>query len=1100
MSRKTHSQSRRASLTSFDSLVQSYLSKLQVEYEKAQSTGESTPELSYRPVLDSFFAALTQSIDVEIDRTFEPRKQAAAGRPDWRFHNNRHFGLYGYVEAKGLDTSLGIKAAQHKTQLEKYLKLGANVVLTDGIEFIFHYASGDKKKISLTDKPLAKTNWGHLKINPLIEVDFRKFFSVAGSRTVTEDGLVKEVAKRAVEMASSVKELSTLSPGEGFDATEEHAIRALTELKSLLESHHDPQINKSEIFSDFVAQVLAFGLLYAHRMVADELDTPLERYRKIKKFWTDSAYEGFTGRLRPFRAIVESLGDELKATARLGIWYQDCLQLLAHVKLERQQRSSPEYHALYETFLNAFSPDVKFDFGTYITPTELSGYTVALVKSVVEEELADINLYASENRFIDPCCGTGTFLEQVIEQANDRDDLPITTGLEILPAPYALTHLRLAMLWTKKKLPRNIEILLTNTLSDELEKSQSGATNLIIKEQNVARKRSRRPLTLVIGNPPSSEKYAHATGENFEIINELIEDFRPPEEKRRDRQNTQKQLNNPFVKFLRWSCSKLAGTRPGILALVLPASFGGKETYKYARKWIAGNFVKVWILHFDSDLRTGAGTSNIFLSQQGRLLLIGIAKHKKSNEEFSLSYGSIADLSRSDKLKWLQTEKKNKKRLAFYTPVSLDDTYYRFLPSEAYDEKSYTRFWALHSTSATPKESECFIFHRHCSGIKLAPSSLFVHAHKPKLLRRSRDIDERSNLSPSAILEKWYKGQDKPPANEKFTLGVRKAFTQAVNHFGSEVTRYSYRPFLNPFALLSPDVLDELGKLKNTGTRPRPELRAAYKNSSTIGFGVAPDTEDLGEELHRFVSFCWYPPDNDLCKRGNSQIYCNLFPEYKKRKKWNNQPLSNINSHLLTKLSRLTKESTERTSERVVFYAYAILCSGVFLEKFRGALYRSKDSDASPRIPISADRKVFLQIAQFGEELANLEKADVTLRKSKVSTRRLKLFKSDFKLTSHSTDEVSETIKLCENGEVKISIGAVPRCVLNFQVAGYNVIGQWLKFYSNAYTRADFTKADFADFLWLLDRIEQQNAILKNIDSVVAELLKAGKPLILGDG
>jgi hypothetical protein len=628
----------RDGVSSFESLARAYLSTLQKEYEKALATGESTPELSYRPVLNEFFNNLAIAINPEVEVIFEPRQQAQAGRPDWRFYNAKDYGLYGYVEAKGLDIQAAIRSAHYNAQIQKYLKLGAKLVVTDGVEFIFFDPSGARKQLSLIKKPITSGNWAGLSYDARIETSFREFFAASGSRVVSEEGLIREVAIRAAQMSESVRELASLSVGEGFNAAEERTIAALHDLKNLLETHHDPALNRPDVFADFVAQVLAFGLLYAHRVVDDYSDSPHERRTKIENFWNAGSYEAFTGRLRPFRAIIEILRNELASAGRLGVWYQDCLLLLAHIKLQNQQRSAPDYHVLYQSFLNAFDPRVKFDFGAYVTPSELTSYAVRLTQVLIHSQMDGVSLYAENNKIIDPCCGTATFLEHLLKFSDDLNHLPFITGFEILPAPYALAHYRLSMLWSDKRLPSKVEIVLTNTLSDELERNiaHDNQKNLVKSEQDVARNLSRPPLTLVIGNPPSSDSYTHADGEFFNIINRLVDDFRPPKAKRTGRQNTQKQLQNPFIKFLRWASAKLEKSHPGVLAFVLPASFADKETYKYARKWIAERFPLLWVLDLDEDLRTGSGASSLFYTQQGRLLLIALTAPEIQPEKAKL--------------------------------------------------------------------------------------------------------------------------------------------------------------------------------------------------------------------------------------------------------------------------------------------------------------------------------------------------------------------------------------------------------------------------------------------------------------------------------
>lgn len=117
---------------------------------------------------------------------------------------------------------------------------------------------------------------------------------------------------------------------------------------------------------------------------------------------------------------------------------------------------------------------------------------------------------------------------------------------------------------------------------------------------------------LVIGNPPCSDTLRENISDDFSIINDLMEDFRPPAEMRKGRQNIQKQVNNPFMQFLRWSSKKLLDCRNhSVLALVIPLSFLEAESYKYARKYLCENFSNVWAAAIDADARTGAGTRSL---------------------------------------------------------------------------------------------------------------------------------------------------------------------------------------------------------------------------------------------------------------------------------------------------------------------------------------------------------------------------------------------------------------------------------------------------------------------------------------------------------
>ena len=59
-----------------------------------------------------------------------------------------------------------------------------------------------------------------------------------------------------------------------------------------------------------------------------------------------------------------------------------------------------------------------------------------------------------------------------------------------------------------------------------------------------------------------------------------------------------------------------------------------------------------------------------------------------------------------------------------------------------------------------------------------------------------------------------------------------------------------------------------------------------------------------------------------------------------------------------------------------MFYIYAVLCSQVYLDEFEGALFTVNQSDKRARVPVVADKDIFLKIARIGEKIAELEKVN----------------------------------------------------------------------------------------------------------------------------
>lgn len=613
----------------YEEVVRQYLDDLYDYVQTAWTTKETTPELSYRPVLDRFLRDVASLYTPDIDIIFEPKRQGQSGRPDWRLYNKNDLGLYGFVEAKALDPENPINVEPYMKQVNKYLDIGQGVVLTDGIEFIFFEPASPYKsnRYSLVEKPLLKRIGRKNVVNLLMDSRLREFFRESGFRYSSEEQLIHDMAIRAKGLSACIFSLTDAPLDSGFNEEENRTIEILHDVQSTLQLHHDPVLEHPKVFADFVSQVLVFGLLYAHRVVAGELGQPKDRYTAIRRFWSDTVYASYTNKLIPFKALVEMLETELspdeESVSQLRCWYDDTRRLLAHVKLHDIQRSDPDYHTLYEKFLIEFDPQTRFDFGAFYTPRELASFMVGMVKAVIDTFFQGRHLYEDGNKVIDPCCGTGTFIEQLIKYADNQASMHLV-GFEILPAPYALAHYRMVMLDMPGPSNHIIDIFLTNTLSNELAEGDEDSPHSVLRNEVLrAHECAKPPIVLAIGNPPSSDSFGpHTTGPNFSGIDLLLNDFRPERTERRKRQNTQKQVRNDFMKFLRWSANKVLASDMGVLAMVLPSTFALHPTYSHARKWLTQHFAEFWILDIDSDLRTGVRSSSLFNTQQGRMMLV----------------------------------------------------------------------------------------------------------------------------------------------------------------------------------------------------------------------------------------------------------------------------------------------------------------------------------------------------------------------------------------------------------------------------------------------------------------------------------------------
>ena len=116
----------------------------------------------------------------------------------------------------------------------------------------------------------------------------------------------------------------------------------------------------------------------------------------------------------------------------------------------------------YEPFLEAFDPELRKQLGVWYTPTEVVRYMVARVDKTLRDDLGIPEGLAAENVYVlDPCCGTGAYLAEVLRRiaANlegqglgalsgarvKRAATERVFGFEIMPAPFVIAHLQVGL-------------------------------------------------------------------------------------------------------------------------------------------------------------------------------------------------------------------------------------------------------------------------------------------------------------------------------------------------------------------------------------------------------------------------------------------------------------------------------------------------------------------------------------------------------------------------------------------------------------------------------------------------------------------------------
>jgi hypothetical protein len=1056
-------------VTGTSQLAKRYLRDFQQRVADLIAQGIRNLELPTRPLVTAFLESLVNAIRPGTIVHHESHV-GPANRPDWRLEDPTTFGIYAYADHKGLVLQgAPVLDERERRQIQRYLDLGRPVFIFDGVDFLFYTDSIEHpERLSLVEKPLKidGADWSKLPINPLVEVRLRALLEKPGFKKWTETELIQQLALRANILSESIAELLDAPIGSGQNEAEQKLMTALHELHELARQNHDPTLTDRHSCANFIAQVLVFGLFYAHVTAPAAAGSPEARREHISGFWTSGAARELARKLRPFQTIVDILGESLVVGNELSDWYKDVVTVLAHAEYMGSTVLSPtDFHTLFERFFEAFDKQQKFDRGVFFTPKLLTDWMVKVTDHLLRSHFGG-DMATVVDKLIDPCCGTGGFLEAAVSLVGDVDRSPHFIGFEILPAPYALAHYRLSRIGTEWINPPEVSIMLTDTLSDWLVKPPEEGGDGFSEELAEASALARPPVRVVIGNPPSTPLRLSQAPRT--IIEAMIEDFRPPPEERRTRQNIQKGLSNEAFRFLRWSANEVLASGTGIMTLLLPDALAIHATLSFARKWLIDSFDTIYVLKLDSDQRTGQAIGQpIFDVLQGRLALIAV---RRSSEDDSRGPGEVllmdlSDSSRSKKEQFLNTDSPE---MSGFERLSVSGPRWQFGESKSDPSELWVSCWPLLTLN-----SGVGVFGSKCSAIKLAPSSLLFHTDKFLLQRRSGAVSARSGSSwtntVDKLLDDWWRGQAKPPRPTKFSDAVRKAVGEAAKT-ATAIRPYNFRPFVDGFVLESDEVFQALSETPGGGTRARPEIRAAFSQGA-FGIAVAAAPVDIGAHLTRFASFCWELPDNDIVARGNAFVYCDKFPEEKRGSDWDSSVRPNLSNAFLGFFS---------DTQAALFYAYAILSCEAYLHTFESHLYQPSDPNNPPRIPLLADVEARARIVELGRQAAECERSDFQAQSIGLETQWPEGLE-ELLVTRSNVDADAGSVTLFNSEGKAIQVAGIPEGILSLRISGHDVIDKWLRERKYPYLRRAFRQSDLDLLLNLIARIYHQIGLLEEV-------------------
>jgi predicted helicase len=301
----------------------------------------------------------------------------------------------------------------------------------------------------------------------------------------------------------------------------------------------------------------------------------------------------------------------------------DVVRILAQVAQARHSED-PAAH-LFEMMLAQSAGDTRRRRGVYFTPQPLVRFIVHSVDAVLRDDFDiehGLNCSSSALNIVDPACGTGVFLTEVLRQRKLPDQRLV--GIDVMPACCAAVRLILA--------DRPPTVHCANALQDV-----ALSESVLLKQPGIP---------IVIGNPPYSNFGRKNQGDW--IGKQLLE-----YKSRLDEQKIN--LDDDFIKFLRWGQYWIDRVGRGVLAMVTNNTYLRGLTHRQMRASLLGSFDRAYFVDLQGDRkrnRTGLAANrdeNIFDIQQGVAVcvLVRTGRHLAQRTSVARLAGSKSDKLRT---------------------------------------------------------------------------------------------------------------------------------------------------------------------------------------------------------------------------------------------------------------------------------------------------------------------------------------------------------------------------------------------------------------------------------------------------------------------
>ena len=499
------------------------------DLRRIRASGGATRERSSYLALGNLLNAVGNTLSPKVFCVGELADQGA-GHPD--------FGLYtrqqmqkgkprpgqiperGVVEVKPAGDDAWLTADSN--QVSRYWSLYRLVLVTNTRDFVLVGEDAQGNPVKLETFRLAESEQAfhsRLETPRAFARDIGAGLGEYLCRALSHSASIVEPEYLAWLMASYARDGLARVEAAG-DALSLHAVRSA--LEEALGVRFEGE-KGAAFFRSTLVQTLFYGVFSAWVLWARQTPPPRERFNWHEAVWHLRA--------PVLRALFYQLSSptqlEPLGLVELLDWTAAALDKVDRAAFFDRFDAGEAVPYFYEPFLEAFDPELRKQLGVWYTPAEVVRYMVARVDMALKEDLGIADGLAADNVFVlDPCCGTGTYLAEVLRRiaANlqgkglgaltgaqvKRAATQRVFGFEIMPAPFVVSHLQVGL--TMQALDASLSddeteragVYLTNALTGWEPSVQKPLPFPELEEERdrAGRVKQETPVLVILGNPP----------------------------------------------------------------------------------------------------------------------------------------------------------------------------------------------------------------------------------------------------------------------------------------------------------------------------------------------------------------------------------------------------------------------------------------------------------------------------------------------------------------------------------------------------------------------------------------------------------------------